>query len=86
MRVSELGLGIRAGVHTGECELVGEKPTGVAVHTAARVMGSGGAGEIVVTGAVKDLVAGSGIAFDERGETALKGIPEPMRLFVVTGV
>jgi class 3 adenylate cyclase/pimeloyl-ACP methyl ester carboxylesterase len=85
-RVTGLGLDIRAGVHTGECELVDDKPMGVAVHTAARVMGSGSAGDIVVTAAVKDLVAGSGITFDERGETALKGIPDPTRLFVVTGV
>lgn len=85
-RIADLGLGIRVGVHTGECELVDDKPMGVAVHTAARVMSSGGAGEIVVTAAVKDLVAGSGITFDDRGETMLKGIPEPARLHVVTGV
>ena len=84
-RVSALGLEVRAGVHTGECELVDDKPMGLAVHTAARVMSSAGASEIVVSAAVKDLVAGSGIVFDERGETPLKGIPEPVRLYVVTG-
>jgi class 3 adenylate cyclase/pimeloyl-ACP methyl ester carboxylesterase len=85
-RISELGLDVRVGIHTGECELVDDKPVGVAVHTAARVMGSGGAGDIVVTAAVKDLVAGSGIVFDDRGEAALKGIPEPTHLYVVTSV
>lgn len=85
-RILALGLGIRVGVHTGECELVDDKPVGVAVHTAARVMSCGSAGEIVVTAAVKDLVAGSGITFDDRGETPLKGIPEPTRLYVVTSV
>lgn len=84
-RLADLGLDVRVGIHTGECELVDDKPMGVAVHTAARVMASGGAGDIVVTAAVKDLVAGSGIAFDDRGETALKGISEPARLYVVTG-
>lgn len=85
-RISDLGLGIRAGIHTGECELIDDKPMGFAVHTASRVMSCGGPGEIIVTAAVKDLVAGSGITFDDRGETMLKGIPEPARLHVVTGV
>jgi class 3 adenylate cyclase len=85
-RLADLDLDVRAGVHTGECEMVDDKPMGLAVHTAARVMSSGGAGDIVVTAAVKDLVAGSGITFDDRGERTLKGVTEKARLYAVTGV
>jgi class 3 adenylate cyclase len=72
--VHELGLEVRVGVHTGECEIVSGKPTGIAVNTGARVAAVAGAGEVLVTGTVKDLVAGSGIAFDDRGEQVLKGV------------
>jgi pimeloyl-ACP methyl ester carboxylesterase len=65
---------IRAGLHTGEVEM-GEKPTGVAVHIGARVMAEAGAGEVLVSQTVKDLVAGSGLTFDDRGPRALKGVP-----------
>ena len=82
-RLAELELDVRVGIHTGECELIDGKPTGLAVHTAARTMAQGGAGDVVVTGAVKDLVAGSGITFSDRGEQPLKGIPDPVRLYAV---
>ena len=84
--VRSLGLEIRAGLHTGECELVGEKVAGIAVHTAARVAGLAETGEVLVSGTVKDLVAGSGIQFVERGEHELKGVPGSWRLFAATGV
>jgi pimeloyl-ACP methyl ester carboxylesterase len=70
-----LGLDVRAGLHTGECEIIGEKVGGIAVHIGARVVAQARAGEILVTGTVKDLVAGSGLSFDERGVHTLKGVP-----------
>jgi class 3 adenylate cyclase len=70
----ERDIDVRAGVHTGEVEM-GEKPTGVAVHIGARVMGEAGAGEVLVSQTVKDLVAGSGLTFLEHGPRALKGVP-----------
>ena len=70
----EHGVEIRAGVHTGEVE-IGEKPAGVAVHIGARVMAKAGTGEVLVSQTVKDLVAGSGLRFDDRGPQALKGVP-----------
>ena len=72
--VRELGVEIRAGLHTGECEVTGEKIAGIAVHTGARVAGHAGPGEVLVSSTVRDLVAGSGIVFDERGEHELKGV------------
>jgi class 3 adenylate cyclase len=72
-QVSELGLEVRAGIHTGECERVGEKIAGLAVNVGARVSGVAGAGEVLVSSTVKDLVAGSGIEFEDRGEHELKG-------------
>jgi class 3 adenylate cyclase len=78
----ELDLEVRAGVHTGEVERVrGEKPRGIAVHLAARVAGSAGAGEVLVTITTHGLVVGSGIEFRDLGERRLEGIPEPWRLF-----
>src|SRR5207302_1663401 len=71
--VEPLGLAVRAGVHTGECRLVGEKPAGIAVNIGARAAAAAEAGEVVVTSTVRDLVAGSGIQFEERGEHELKG-------------
>jgi pimeloyl-ACP methyl ester carboxylesterase len=70
----ERDIDIRAGLHTGEVEM-GEKPTGVAVHIGARVMAEAGAGEVLVSQTVKDLVAGSGLTFHDRGPRALKGVP-----------
>ena len=72
--VRGLGLEVRAGVHTGECELFGEKVAGLAVHTGARIASQAGPGEVLVSQTVKDLVAGSGISFEDRGEHELKGV------------
>ena len=82
-RVHELGIEIRAGLHTGECELADGKVAGIAVHTGARVTANAQAGEVVVSSTVKDLVAGSGIEFEDRGLHELKGIPGEWRLFGV---
>jgi class 3 adenylate cyclase len=76
-----LGLEIRAGAHTGECELAGEAVRGVAVHVGARVAAQAGAGEVLVTSTVKDLAAGSGLSFQELGSRALKGIPGEWSLY-----
>ncbi len=78
-----LGVEIRAGLHTGECERIGDKVGGIAVHIGARVASSAGPGEVVVSSTVKDLVAGSGISFADRGAHALKGVPGEWRLFAV---
>jgi pimeloyl-ACP methyl ester carboxylesterase len=84
--VRELGLEVRAGLHTGECELVDGKVAGIAVHTGARVASHAKPGEVLVSSTVKDLVAGSGLVFDERGIHELKGIPGEWRLFAVSDV
>jgi class 3 adenylate cyclase len=81
--VPELGLEVRAGLHTGECELVDGKVAGIAVHTGSRVASYAQAGEVLVSGTVKDLVAGSGLAFDDRGSHELKGIPGKWQLYAV---
>jgi pimeloyl-ACP methyl ester carboxylesterase len=78
-----LGIDIRAGVHTGECELMADKVAGIAVHIGARVMAQAGAGEVLVSGTTKDLVVGSGIQFRDRGAHALKGVPGEWRLYAV---
>jgi class 3 adenylate cyclase len=72
--VHTLGLDIRTGLHTGECEQVGDKFGGIAVHTGARISALAGPGEVLVSAAVRDLVAGSGIVFQDRGEHELKGL------------
>ena len=79
----ELGLEVRVGLHTGECELVDGKAAGIAVNTGARVAANAQPGEVLVSSTVKDLVAGSGIAFEERGVHELKGIPGEWRLYAV---
>ena len=79
----ELGLAVRAGVHTGECELALEKLVGLSVVIGARVAGEAAAGEVLVSRTVKDLVAGSGLAFEDRGERELKGVPGSWRLYAV---
>jgi pimeloyl-ACP methyl ester carboxylesterase len=81
--VQELGLEVRAGLHAGECELMNGKVGGIAVHIGARVAAEAGPSEVVVSSTVKDLVAGSGIEFRERGATELKGVPGEWRLFAV---
>ncbi len=78
-----LGLEIRAGLHTGECEVMGEKLGGIAVHVGARVVASAGPGEVLVSSTVRDLVAGSGIRFEDRGARALKGVPGEWTLYAV---
>ena len=82
-RVNDLGIKVRAGLHTGECELLGADIGGIAVHIAARVASLAGADEVFVSSTVKDLVAGSGIQFEERGSRALKGVPDEWRIFAV---
>jgi pimeloyl-ACP methyl ester carboxylesterase len=81
--VPELGLEVRAGLHTGECELMDGKVAGIAVHTGARVASHAQPGEVLVSSTVKDLVAGSGLAFEDRGAHELKGIPGEWRLYAV---
>jgi class 3 adenylate cyclase len=81
--VRNLGIEIRAGLHTGECEMMGDDVGGMAVHIGARVMNAAGPGEVLVSSTVKDLVVGSDIGFDDRGEHELKGVPGAWRLFAV---
>lgn len=76
-----LGLRIRAGVHTGEIGRIGDDIGGVAVHIAARISGLAGSGEVLTSSPVRDLVAGSGLVFEDRGEQVLKGVQEPWRVF-----
>jgi pimeloyl-ACP methyl ester carboxylesterase len=78
-----LGLHIRAGLHTGECEVIGAKMGGIAVHIGARVAGLADAGEVLVSSTVKDLVAGSGLRFSDRGIKRLKGVPGEWHIFAV---
>jgi len=78
-----LGMEVRAGLHTGECEVMGEDLGGLAVHIAARVMAYARPGDVLLSSTVKDLVVGSGIAFEDRGEHELKGVPGKWRLFAV---
>jgi class 3 adenylate cyclase len=78
-----LGISVRAGLHTGECEVMGEDIGGIAVHIAARVSAHAGARELVVSRTVKDLVAGSGIEFSDRGTHTLKGVPDTWQLYAV---
>jgi class 3 adenylate cyclase len=81
--LERLGLPTRGGLHTGECEFVGDKLAGIAVHVGARVAAEARAGEVLVSQTVRDLVAGSGIEFQDRGLHVLKGLPEPRKLFAV---
>jgi len=81
--VGQLGLDVKTGLHTGECELMGEDVGGIAVHIGARVAAMAGPREVLVSSTVKDLVAGSGISFEDRGAHVLKGVPGEWRLFAV---
>jgi class 3 adenylate cyclase len=81
--VKPLGIEVRAGAHTGECEVMGDKFGGIAVHIGARVAACAGPGEVLVSSTVKDLVAGSGLAFEDRGRHPLKGLAEDWRLYSV---
>jgi class 3 adenylate cyclase len=78
--VRQLGIEIRVGVHIGECEMLGEDIGGVAVHTGARIMAEAAPGEVLASGTIKDLVAGSGLLFADRGTHTLKGVPGEWRL------
>jgi class 3 adenylate cyclase len=77
------GILVRAGLHTGECEVMGDDIGGIAVHIAARVSAHAGPGEVLVSRTVKDLVAGSGIQFSDRGTHTLKGVPDTWQLYAV---
>jgi class 3 adenylate cyclase len=82
--IRTLGLEVRTGLHTGECEVMNGDLGGLAVHIAARVMASAGPGEVLVSSTVKDLVVGSGLQFEERGKHALKGVPGEWQLYKVS--
>jgi class 3 adenylate cyclase len=81
--VEEIGLQVRLGLHTGECEVLDGKVAGIAVAIGARVSAHAAAGEVLVSQTVKDLVAGSGIVFDDRGPAELKGVPGQWQLYAV---
>jgi class 3 adenylate cyclase len=81
--VQTLGVQVRAGLHTGECELIGDDVGGIAVNIGARVGGLAAGGEVLVSRTVKDLVVGSGIEFEDRGAHRLKGVPGEWELFAV---
>jgi class 3 adenylate cyclase len=81
--VRQLGIEVRAGVHIGECEVMGDNVGGMAVNIGARIMANAAPGSVLVSGTVKDLVAGSGIAFTDMGSQALKGVPGEWKLFAV---
>ena len=83
--VRDLGIEVRAGLHTGEVEQMGEKVGGIAANIGARVAARAGPSEIVVSQTVKDLVAGSGLVFEDAGERELKGVPDQWRLYRVVG-
>lgn len=83
--VRELDIEIRAGLHVGEIELIGNDVGGIAVHIAARILALARPNEILASSTVKDLVAGSGIAFEDRGVQALRGVPEEWRIMAVAG-
>ncbi len=83
--MTALGLELRAGLHTGEVELVGDDVAGLAVHIAARVMGEAPAGGVFTSSTVHDLVVGSGLRFEDRGRRVLRGVPGEWGLWEVTG-
>jgi class 3 adenylate cyclase/streptogramin lyase len=81
--IAELGVSIRAGLHTGEAEAIADKVGGIAIHIASRVMAAAGPGEVIVSGTVRDLVAGSGLDFEDRGTHELKGVPGEWHLWAL---
>ena len=81
--MQSLGLEVRAGLHTGECEIMGDDMGGIAVHIGARIAALAAPGEVLVSSTVKDLVAGSGLSFRDHGAALLKGVPGEWRLFSV---
>jgi class 3 adenylate cyclase len=82
--LAALGIEVRIGIHAGEVELRGDDVGGIAVHIGARVMSLGDPGDVIVSSTVKDLSAGSGISFVDRGTHDLKGVPDPWRVFAVS--
>jgi class 3 adenylate cyclase len=82
--LTDLGLQARIGIHTGECELHEGKLSGIAVHIGARVAATANAGEVIVSSTVRDLVAGSGFTFEDRGRRELKGVSEAWQLYAAT--
>src|SRR5437667_9252160 len=82
--VRQLGIEVRSGVHTGECELMGDNVGGIAIHTGARIMAKAEPGGVLVSGTVRDLVSGSGLDFRDEGLHELKGIPGEWRLFTAS--
>ena len=81
--IKPLGIDVRAGLHTGECEMMDHDVGGIAVHIGARVASLAGAGEVLVSSTVKDLVAGSGLRFGDRGSQNLKGVPGEWHIYAV---
>jgi class 3 adenylate cyclase len=81
--IRQLGIDVRAGLHTGECEMMDGDVGGIAVHIGARVASLAGAGEVLVSSTVKDLVAGSGLRFGDRGSQSLKGVPGEWHIYAV---
>ena len=83
--VKPLGIEVRTGVHTGEVETINDKVGGIAVNIGARVAAEAGASEVLVSQTVKDLVAGSGLVFEDAGEHELRGVPDMWRLYRLVG-
>ena len=81
--IGSLGIAIRAGLHTGECEVLENKVSGIVVHVGARICATAGPNEVLVSNTVKDLVAGSGLRFEDRGFQQLKDVPDELRLYAV---
>ena len=81
--VQSLGIQVRAGLHTGECEIRGDDIGGIAVHIGARVSALAGPNDVLVSSTLRDLVIGSGLVFDDRGAHELKGVPGEWHLFAV---
>jgi class 3 adenylate cyclase len=81
--VATLGLGVRTGLHTGECEVREDDVAGIAVHIASRVMHEATSGEVLASSTVKDLVVGSDLRFADRGDHVLRGVPDPWRLYAL---
>src|SRR6478752_4770162 len=81
--VAALGIEVRAGLHTGECEIRGDDIGGIAVHIGARVSALAGTSEVLVSSTLRDLVIGSGLEFEDRGSRELKGVPDPWRVLAL---
>ena len=81
--VRDIGLEVRAGIHTGECELINDKVGGIAVTIGSRIANMAGGSEVLISQTVKDLVAGSGLTFEDAGEHELKGVPDRWHLYRV---